>query len=361
MTVWSRKFDRCQKCGTTKKKHVARGLCETCYRASTEKRNRGSKRTIYGEAASKLTKEHLTNEYVNNNKSLSDIAKECTCSRQYVYKKIKEFNIPLKNKKQARDLALEKNKLFFKREDGRKIILDKIQFDEAFFTHWHPGMAYVLGVIYTDGNICPGSKIKPKRSTTSKVSRLSLYQKEPELLHKVLALMNCNAKLYFDKERKKCGNIVAGKSYHICINSDILYNQLVALGLTPDKSLTIQFPTVPQHCIRHFIRGCWDGDGSVYYSGSQIYASFVTGSKDFAKGIVASLTKEGVPKRKIYESNRSNATSYMIRFVGQRQCNKLYHYFYNQVLPIMYLQRKHDLFKSTLLADTRQETPKAPR
>jgi len=32
LKTWSRKYDRCRKCGTTKIKHEARGLCQNCYK-----------------------------------------------------------------------------------------------------------------------------------------------------------------------------------------------------------------------------------------------------------------------------------------------------------------------------------------
>ena len=41
----------------------------------------------------KLTKEYLINEYVKNEKSLNDIAQDCACTRQYVYKKLKNYQI----------------------------------------------------------------------------------------------------------------------------------------------------------------------------------------------------------------------------------------------------------------------------
>lgn len=31
MKKWSQKFDKCQKCGTTERKHNALGLCSKCY------------------------------------------------------------------------------------------------------------------------------------------------------------------------------------------------------------------------------------------------------------------------------------------------------------------------------------------
>ena len=75
--------------------------------------------------------------------------------------------------------------------------------------------------------------------------------------------MDCEAKLYFSKERVY-GKIKAGALYQFNISNEKIYDDVVSLGLTPNKSLTMQFPNMPNEFIRHFIRGCWDGDGSVF-------------------------------------------------------------------------------------------------
>jgi hypothetical protein len=60
---------------------------------------------------------------------------------------------------------------------------------------WSSEMAYVLGVIYTDGNLFIASQNDIRYRKTYAVKRLSISQKEPELLEKVLKLMKCNSKL----------------------------------------------------------------------------------------------------------------------------------------------------------------------
>ncbi|MEL3972227.1 LAGLIDADG family homing endonuclease [Rossellomorea oryzaecorticis] len=37
-------------------------------------------------------------------------------------------------------------------------------------------------------------------------------------------------------------------------------------GIQPNKSLSIQLPTIPDSYLNHFIRGYFDGDGSIYKS-----------------------------------------------------------------------------------------------
>jgi len=89
--------------------------------------------------------------------------------------------------------------------------------------------------------------------------------------------MDCDAKLIFRKERVYA-KTKAGALYVVYINNEKLYDNLVNLGLTPNKSLTMQFPNVPDEFVRHFIRGCWDGDGSVFVdkSSRKMYANFVS-------------------------------------------------------------------------------------
>lgn len=62
-----------------------------------------------------------------------------------------------RTKTDARKLALDSGKVFFDRKlsDGEteRIYLRKHKINETFFSSWSDKMAYVLGVIYTDGNI----------------------------------------------------------------------------------------------------------------------------------------------------------------------------------------------------------------
>lgn len=55
--------------------------------------------------------------------------------------------------------------------------------------------------------------------------------------------------------------------YKIVITSEEMYKDLERHGCIPNKSLTLKFPKledIPEHLIRHYIRGFFDGDGSVY-------------------------------------------------------------------------------------------------
>ena len=159
-------------------------------------------------------------DYTQLKMSLGDLARKYNCTRQYIYKLLKEFDIKMRDKATAREIALSRGKVIFQRIDelgnNSQVSLQKIALNNNFFKSWSPAMAYVLGVIFTDGNLIPGSK----RDSTykSSASRFSVSQKEPELLSKILALMGCNAKLYLSKQRAT-GNPI----YEFHINDEEVY------------------------------------------------------------------------------------------------------------------------------------------
>ena len=342
---WSKKYDRCEKCGTTETKHVSRGLCKNCYDRDIEKRHKDKDRIgKYGESSSILTKEYIEENYINSEKSLGEIAKESSCSRQYVYKIMKSYGICPRNKHSAREIALDKGKVI--RENvsfkGKQqfVILEKVTLNEGFFSSWSPEMAYVLGVIYTDGNLNP-------RGSTCNINRFSVSQKEPELLIKTLALMKCDAKIHYREERVY-GKNKAGALHWFSVANDKIYNDLVMLGLTPRKSLIMNFPEMPTEYVRHFIRGCWDGDGSVFIEKkiNRIVAHYVSGSYKFVEGLVNSLMVAGLSGSTIH-INKRETPSYYIRYTGSK-VHQLFHYLYDNVPSTQYLERKFDLFKQSL-------------
>ena len=368
---WSYKYDRCEKCGTTQTEHVSRGLCKYCYNRDIAKRHKDENRIRkYGGSSSILTKEYLLENYVRNKKSLGEIARESNCSREYVYKKMKSYGIEPRDKSSARELALDKDKVSFNRvnDDGinQSITLKKINLNESFFSKWTEEMAYVLGLIYTDGYLNPGRRADSARKSSGYVS---LAQKEPELLEKVLALMNCDARLRFSK-RRQFGDIVAGEIYSFAISNDQVYEDLVRLGLTPHKSHTITFPHMSEEFVRHFIRGCWDGDGSIYLErGKALRASYISGSYEFVKTLADELytagiyqTRYEVEKEKSRQfrlkyprykyplkiQKRKGSNSYYIRIASREALEKLFTYFYKDVDESMYLNRKYKLFKEGL-------------
>ncbi|MEK7805827.1 MAG: hypothetical protein AAB258_03700, partial [Planctomycetota bacterium] len=113
--MWSRKYDKCEKCGTTSIEHVAQGLCRKCYTNKIEAEHRNYERFKKGIPKAFVEKEKLTELYIDKQMSLSDIGKLAGCTRQTVYRYIKKFGMDLRNKAEARTIALDKGKCKYSR------------------------------------------------------------------------------------------------------------------------------------------------------------------------------------------------------------------------------------------------------
>ena len=147
--------------------------------------------------------------------------------------------------------------------------------------------AYILGFLYADGH---------NQVDKHKVC-LELQERDVEILHKIGDL------IYIDKDYKLgsfkgCERIIEGKycmsgpSKRFYIYSKKICEDLVKLGCGQNKTLKCSFPEIPDHLIRHFIRGYFDGDGSIIYA---LYKSYFHGkiwiccTPEFAAGLLVHL------------------------------------------------------------------------
>ncbi|MDP1688922.1 MAG: LAGLIDADG family homing endonuclease [bacterium] len=164
--------------------------------------------------------------------------------------------------------------------------------NEDFFKKWSPEMAYVLGFFAADGNM-----IKNKRGAHF----IEFTNTEKNILTKIKRIIKTDLKI---SERKKK---MPGKTvYRIQVGSKEIYNDLIKLGMTPNKSRTIVLPKIPKKYFSHFLRGYFDGDGCVnvcsYYKTGRnmlstvINCNFVSGSDKLLKAIKNSLTDFGIVK-----------------------------------------------------------------
>jgi len=263
-----------------------------------------------------LTKDKLTNLYIDGKKSLEDIARLYKVSRVAIYNKLKKYGITQRSKSEARIEAQKQGKLpqqFF-------------DINENFFSSWSPEMAYVLGLIITDGCI----------STTSVVS---LCINDKDLLDKVKEVMGSAHKITPSKHQKGL--------YYYHFAREKLVKDLEKLCVVPKKSLIVKFPEVPQDYLPDFIRGVFDGDGSVFYDKRRpkfpLRSKFVSGSKDFIIGLQKSLEFLDMPKRTIYRQRTKNGWNYMFIY-DHKDSVKLFRILYKNLQKGLFLERKYRRF-----------------
>jgi hypothetical protein len=133
------------------------------------------------------------------------------------------------------------------------------QLKEDFFdTIGTEEKAYFLGFLFADGN----------NHISKSVVSLRLQEKDKAILEQLSSLIYLDKKeLGYIKPRTLCnGKYTSASIYRLNICNKHISHQLNNLGCVANKTFTLKFPDesqVPKHLVHHFIRGYFDGDGSI--------------------------------------------------------------------------------------------------
>ena len=286
---WSRRHPRCVECGATTERHKGKGLCAICYERAANKRltsatrDRIRSRSVTGS----VTREYLIQNYCEAGKSLADIAADLHCTRQLVLNLMKKFGVERRSGSGARRLAMEKGKITFTIQDSfgndREIRHTALKINRGLFATWSDDLAYILGMIYTDGNLLK-DYFSTRTGRRPLRYQVSISQKDPTILHQIRNVLGLNRTVY--RTRNNQNDFL----YNLMFSDREIFEQLEILGLCSNKSRIIKFPQmVPKEYIGGFLRGLFDGDGT--YSVGRV--RFATGSRDFAVGLGAALETLG--------------------------------------------------------------------
>lgn len=135
--------------------------------------------------------------------------------------------------------------------------------NENFFKIWSSNMSYILGYICADGCLIDAHN-------SSRTQYLGITSKDSSILHKINQALGCNKPLY--KGLPRITKYPSGKTYKnsltytLRIGNMVIFNDLIRLGLTPRKSLSLKLPRIPLRYFVHFLRGYFDGDGCLTLS-----------------------------------------------------------------------------------------------
>ena len=194
--------------------------------------------------------------------------------------------------------------------------------------------AYILGLLYADGYNNTG------RNSVS----LGLKETDREVLDKITALMQPTKPLqYINTQNNGFKN--SQNQYRLIIANKHISQRLVELGCGKAKTHNLTFPTeeqVPSHLIRHFVRGYFDGDGSV--SGDKQKQFCFVGTIDFLLPLQQILVKElNFSKTKLDRRHKdidNNIRS--LRYCGVNQCITFRDWLYKDATICM--ERKKNIF-----------------
>lgn len=191
-------------------------------------------------------------------------------------------------------------------------------------------MAYVLGVITADGCLVRHANGYHGLDITSKdYGWLEQIRRALGSTHKIGA---------------------KPRGHRLQIRHRTIYRDLLHLGLTPSKSKSLRFPTVETIYLPDFVRGYFDGDGTVCFWHDprwrhplQLKVSFYSGSRAFLEVLRSRLLKHaGVSPGSLM----TLPAVFELRY-GIADGLKLYRWLY-QDQTALHLSRKRNKFEEFL-------------
>jgi hypothetical protein len=166
---------------------------------------------------------------------------------------------------------------------------------------------YLIGFFYADG--CLHKQTKRHKNSLS----VTLSKKDSCVINEF---------------RKIFGGITyevkSGKYYRWYISDEKLYNEFKSLNLEPRKTFKLRMPKLDSY--KDFIRGYFDGDGSVYFSQHDTILSEIWGTEKFLEEASCILGDKIDPIMHVSVSTGKEKT-YRLRF-NQTRSVLLYNWMY---------------------------------
>lgn len=203
--------------------------------------------------------------------------------------------------------------------------------------------AYWLGFIMADGCI-----------TTSNYFAFTLAEKDKDMVYQLAKDLQYTGSVYTPDISSS--NFHRTNSYRINFSSKLLCDALRKLNITEHKALREDVPMLSENLMRHFIRGMFDGDGSVYTSISTVchngkryeyYSVGVNIACSYTIGLrLQSIIEQGIAYTpKLHKHNSKNC--WYINILNKKSIKDFYHFMYsNSSIFILRKRNKYELCMS---------------
>lgn len=252
----------------------------------------------------------------NNNVSLRELEKRVPYSRQALARMLERLGAKTTSGNHYRKYFFDFN--FFEKIDSEI-------------------KAYWLGFMYADGCVLP----QDPRGYGEQEFKISVGKKDLEILEKFKEDIKSTYPIREDASKNR-----KNENYQVqvlqSLRSQKTVEDLKRLGCVENKSLILTFPTeeqVPKEFIYDFIRGYFDGDGSISeHNGA--YLISIIGTENFIKTL--STYFEG---GSVLPDKRKN-NSWYFSLGGNLQVIKAYHLLYDN--KTRFMDRKYQKFQLLL-------------
>ncbi|HLO11261.1 MAG TPA: LAGLIDADG family homing endonuclease [Pseudoneobacillus sp.] len=209
----------------------------------------------------------------------------------------------------------------------------KHQLNESYFENIDSEeKAYWLGFIMADGCVY-------KQESTYRF-QMNLNSKDKDTLVKLNQVISSD----YEVKDKLVNNHPVSM---LKINSKEFCEHLINKGVIPKKSGKEVVPNIDRDLVRHFIRGYFDGDGSLVItkrkdSDKLRYKFCIVSSKKLLEQVIAILTEKecSIPPKAIQKTGEA----YTLNIGSLDSIKKIRNYMYHDAN--IYLERKYDKFKT---------------
>lgn len=256
-------------------------------------------------------KDKIIDLYINKKMSCNDISKKLGYSLCGIYDALRRWNVKTRNLRESH-IIYECDETFFYNIDSEE-------------------KAYWLGFIYADGYIT-GNKLG-----------IALAMRDIEHLEK---FKKCIKATYPINTYMSNSNYKSIEYCRILINSPKLIRDIKSKGVVYNKSPIIKYPNkdmLDEIYYRHFIRGYFDGDGSLVLSKNSINFK-ICGTKEFLEKLIEvfnSCSKYSF-KNVLFKRKKDNKNNYYLSFGGRYKTLSVMNYLYDK--SEVYLDRKYKKF-----------------
>lgn len=217
--------------------------------------------------------------------------------------------------------------------------MPKVYVNNDYFSTQNNRMAYILGFLAADGNISEkGNRIQSQLSIKD-IEHLQMIQKE---------IGGCEVYTYLSNGYESCG-------WH-CYSAQIK-NDLAKYGIIPKKTGTLMMPKLlDKKYWKDFIRGYFDGDGSIYKDGSGFRVSITSANIEILEDINNFFIENGIKPSSYYRDHKN----FCIKFRSQAAINIYNLLYYPDCLCLKrkkekYLQVMKEKYNSTRLRNFPKE------
>lgn len=250
---------------------------------------------------------YIIDKYINENYTLKQLGSEFGCSYVTIRNLLNKHHIQSRGNKQG----YPRNEFYFNKIDT-------------------PEKAYWLGFLYADGCV---------HSHNYEVSINITDKEHVEKFKKAIGAINHRITETMDSRWKNAKIL-----YQLSIKDKQLHNDLIKWGCIPQKSLQLNsFPNIPRDYVSHFIRGYFDGDGSLHYlQGTNNFRISFLGTPEFLKEIQKETQTTQISLAK------GTGQAYVLQIAGRKQVVRILEYLYQDSEEKTRLDRKYKKYLDCL-------------